>query len=138
MNSRRHAHGIREERGQAAVEFAMVVPILLVLLLGIVQGGIVYTHYLTITDAARAGARRAIVARVAGLSSSDITTAVQNAAADLDKSQLGITVSDPTDPTFSKAGSDITVTVTYPYSINVLGWVVQSGNLTTTITDRLE
>ncbi len=45
------------------VEFAMVLPILLVLVFGIIQFGIVFNHYLTLTDAVRAGARQAAVSR---------------------------------------------------------------------------
>jgi hypothetical protein len=36
------------------------------------------------------------------------------------------------------AGSDVTVTATYPYSISLLGWVVASGNLSTTMKERVE
>ena len=35
-------------------------------------------------------------------------------------------------------GSDVTVTATYPYSISLLGWVVKSGMLTTTMKERVE
>ena len=49
-----------------------------------------------------------------------------------------VTVSDTADPSFQQSGSQITVTVTYPYSINVLGFVVASGSLTSTINGRLE
>ncbi|HET7572262.1 MAG TPA: TadE/TadG family type IV pilus assembly protein [Gaiellaceae bacterium] len=129
---------LRSERGQAAVEFALVAPILIVLLLAIVQMGITFNNYLTVTDAARAGARKAVVARFSGISVADIRAAVQDAAGGLDPAKLGVTIADPSDPTFTTAGSTLTVTVTYPYSINVLGLAVASGNLTSTMTDRLE
>ena len=48
---------IREDRGQAMTEFAIVLPILVVLLFGIVQFGILFNNYVTLTDAVRAGAR---------------------------------------------------------------------------------
>ena len=35
-------------------------------------------------------------------------------------------------------GSDVNVTVTYPYSINILGWTVKAGDLTSTTKERLE
>jgi len=129
---------LRGEHGQAVVEFALVVPLLIALLLGIVQAGVAFNHYVTVTDAARAAARRAITARISGLTVADITAAAQSAASDLDSTKLGVTVSDPTDPTFSTSGSTLTVTVTYPYSINVLGWAVSSGTLSSSMTDRLE
>jgi hypothetical protein len=43
------------ERGQAMVEFVIVLPILCMLLFGIVQFGITFNHYLTLTDSVRAG-----------------------------------------------------------------------------------
>lgn len=138
MTGRRHLRSLRADDGQAAVEFAIVVPALIALLLGILQCGIAFSHYVTVTDAARAGARRAILLRVESLTATDVTQAVQAAAPALDASQLGVAVADPSDPTFSQAGSTVTVTVTYPYSIDVLGWVVSSGSLSSTMSERLE
>jgi Flp pilus assembly protein TadG len=132
--TRRRRNDIRSEEGQTAVEFALVAPLLIVLLLGILQIGITFNHYLTITDAARAGARRAIVARVAGLTPADVETSVRAAATGLDRDSLKVKVDDPT----WKAGSNVTVTVTYPYAIDILGVVVASGDLTSTMTDLLE
>ena len=40
------------------VEFAFILPILLMVVFGIVQFGILYNDYLTITDATRVGARK--------------------------------------------------------------------------------
>lgn len=125
------------ETGQAAVEFALVAPVLIALLLAIIQAGVAFNHYLAVTDAARAAAREAITARVAGITVDDIQQAAQSSAGGLDLTGR-VTVADPSDPTFSNSGSTISVSVTYPYSINVLGWVVSSGDLTSTMTDRLE
>ena len=46
------------------VEFAMVLPILLMLVFGIIQFGITFNHSLTLTDAVRVGARQAAVSRL--------------------------------------------------------------------------
>ena len=138
MPRRRHRIHFRTDRGQAAVEFALIAPVLMVLLLGIVQSGIAFHNYLAVTDAARAAARQAIEARISGVTAADVTNAATAAAADLDKTKLQVTLADPADPTFTTSGSTLTVTVTYPYSINVLGLVVASGNLTSTMTGRLE
>jgi hypothetical protein len=43
-----------------------------------------------------------------------------------------------TSDNWSVPGSDVVVTATAPYSINILGWTVKSGNLTSTTTERLE
>lgn len=47
----------RGERGAQLVEFALILPILLSLLLGIVTGGIAFSHNLSIDNAARETAR---------------------------------------------------------------------------------
>ena len=127
----------RDERGQTAVEFALVAPILIVLVLGIMQFGVAFHDYVTITDAARAGARQAIIARLAGGDFTAARQTVRDSAGGLDQSKLTVTVDDPT-PTTS--GSTVTVTATYPYSINIplLGLTVVSGNLTATAKEQLE
>lgn len=137
MISRRH-HSLRSEHGQAAVEFALVVPVLLLLLLSIIQGGIVFHDYLAVTDAARAAERQAIEARVGGVTVTDVKQAAWDAAPDLNQTNLNTTVTDSGDPSFSQSGSQLTVTVSYPYSINILGIVVASGNLTSRMAGRLE
>jgi len=135
--TRRRRIGIHDQDGQAAVEFAFIAPVLIALLLAIVQAGIAFNHYLAVTDAARAAARQAIEARIAGVTVNDIQQAAQNAAGGLDLTGR-VTVADPADPTFTHSGSTLTVTVVYPYSISVLGWAISSGNLQSTMTDRLE
>ena len=50
--------------GQSLVEFALVLPILLALVMGIIQFGIILNGYLTITHAVREGARLAAVGRI--------------------------------------------------------------------------
>lgn len=126
---------LKNENGQAATELALVLPVLIALVLAIVQFGIAFNNYLTITDATRAGARKAAVSRLVGDNGAGATLTVDAAAAGLDLSQLHVTV-DSTD--WTTPGSDVTVTTTYPYSIDILGWTVQSGNLTSTTKERLE
>lgn len=138
VTSRRPLSRLAADDGQAAVEFAIVVPVLIALLLGILQAGIAFSHYLAVTDAARIGDRKAVLLRVGSLSPSDVTAAVEAAAPGLNPAQLGVSVTDPTDPTFQQSGSTVQVTVTYPYSINVLGWVVSAGNVSSTVSGRLE
>ncbi len=117
------------------VEFAIVAPILLLILMGIMQLGVVYNNWVTLTDAARAGARKAAVCR-SGCSPdapTAATNAVKSSAANLNLANLGVTV------TSSWAqGADATVTATYPWSINVMGVVVASGTMSSTTTERVE
>jgi Flp pilus assembly protein TadG len=135
-------NGRKQEDGQAMVEFAIVAPVLLVLLLGIIQFGITFNNYLTLTDAVRAGARQAAVSRIASDPVAATEARVRSAAsASLKDADLGVTVT-PYDPQSGQAkfaqGGDVTVTATYPYSINLLGFVVKSGRLTSQTTERVE
>ena len=114
-------------------EFALVMPILLFLLLGIIQFGIVFNNYVTLTDAVRAGARKGAVARRLPNPSGAVQTQVRNSATDLNQKDLSVTVTSTFAP-----GSDVTVTATYPYSISLLGLVVKSGSLHSTTTERVE
>jgi Flp pilus assembly protein TadG len=65
----RSAHN---DRGAAAVEFALVLPILLVLVFGIIDFGRLYFTQITLTDAAREGVR---VLALEGASGSGYTAA---------------------------------------------------------------
>jgi Flp pilus assembly protein TadG len=132
----------RKSEGQAMVEFAIVAPILLVLVFGIIQFGILFNNYLTLTDAVRAGARQAAVSRIVadpvGAAEARVRSAASGSLKDAD---LDVTVT-PYDPQSGQAkfaqGGDVTVTATYPFSINLLGFVVKSGRLTSQTTERVE
>jgi Flp pilus assembly protein TadG len=125
------------DQGQAVVEFAVILPVLLLILFAILQFGVVFNNYIQVTAAAREGARKAAVSRSLGTSSAETaaTTAAKSAAPGLNQSN--ITVSFPNNPTFAQ-GSDVSVQVTYPYSISIIGLVVSSGNLSSTTTMRVE
>jgi len=129
---RHHSHHARREDGQAAVEFALILPVLMLILVGILQFGVVFRDYLALTDAVRAGARKGAVARHLASPGSYTQGEVKKAAADLGP---GLTV---TVTSSWKPGEDLTVQATYPYKINVLGVVVKSGNLTSKTTERVE
>jgi Flp pilus assembly protein TadG len=52
----------RDERGASAVEFALIVPVVVMLLLGTITTGLVYSDHLSVTNAVREGARYGSVA----------------------------------------------------------------------------
>lgn len=126
---------LRSEDGQAATEMALVLPILAAILLAIAQFGILFNNYITLTDATRTGARKAAVSRFTGDQGAAAVTAVRAAASNLTPSKLDVSV---TSDNWKVPGSEVIVTATYPYDLNILGWVVQSGNLTSTTKERLE
>ena len=53
----------RRDQGQTVTEFALVLPLLALLLFGVIQFGIVFHQYVTLTDAVRTGGRQGAVAR---------------------------------------------------------------------------
>jgi Flp pilus assembly protein TadG len=125
------------DEGQAVVEFAVILPVLLLVLFGILQFGIVFNNYIQVTSAAREGARKAATSRALGVTAAEsaATTSARNAAASLNQSNLTVTF--PNSPTFLQ-GTDVTVKVTYPYSVSIMGLVVSSGTLTGSTTMRVE
>lgn len=50
-----------KEQGQSMVEFALILPVLLVILCGIVDFGWIYYNQITLNNAAREGARYAVI-----------------------------------------------------------------------------
>jgi Flp pilus assembly protein TadG len=50
-------HTARSERGAAAVEFALVMPLLFLLVFGIIEFGFIFNKELSVTHAAREGVR---------------------------------------------------------------------------------
>jgi Flp pilus assembly protein TadG len=115
----------REDQGSSLIEFSLVALMFIVLLFGIVEMGRMVLVYTSIANAARAGARYAIVhgAHRTGSgvngpsgpgSATQVQTVVQNFASVglLDTSKLTITVSYSNG---NSVGSTVSVTVTYPY-----------------------
>jgi Flp pilus assembly protein TadG len=69
---------VRGEDGAAAVEFALVLPILVIVVLGIVTGGVSYSNAIGIQNAVREGARFGATADVSQISwSNDVITRVR-------------------------------------------------------------
>ena len=97
--------------------------------------GVTFHDYVTVTDASRVAARKAAVSRFVGDFGASAEAAGENAAASLDEDALGVECEAED---WGAPGSDVSCTVTYPYSIDVLGWVVADGTLTSETTERLE
>lgn len=114
-------------------EFAIVLPLLVVLLFAIIQFGIAFNNYVALTDAARAGARKGAVSRNLSNPATACTNQVYTSAADLNANQLQVTCSSSW-----TAGGDVTVDAQYPYTIDLFGIPVVNGMLQTTVTERVE
>ena len=128
------------QRGAAVVEFALILPILLILLVGTIDASLALYDKAVITNASREGARAGIVARSPSLTDAQIQQIVQNylqgalvslgstSALPAVQIQKGIWNGDPT----------LQVTVRYTFQGVGLGslfdslgkpWVLQSSTL---------
>lgn len=114
-SSRRRRTG--SERGSAVVEFALLLPVLLLLLLALAQVGVLARDRLLLVQASRAGAREAAVRD----SESAVHEAVRAAAAGLDPDRLRVEIA-----WASERGSPTTVTVGYaaPVARLLTGWLL--------------
>jgi Flp pilus assembly protein TadG len=96
---------VQGDRGAAAVEAALILPVLLLLVCGVVDLGRALHAQLTVTAAAREGARAAVL-------NANPTGRANATAASLDG---GVTVSVTPCPASPGPYDDATVTVTTPY-----------------------
>ena len=100
---RRHVARGRRDRGQSLIEFALVLPMLLVLFFGIIEFGNAWRIYQLVTNTAREGAREAV------LPSS--TTATVDAVIDERLDGSGLDASQATDVRRRLAAPDLLVGV---------------------------
>jgi len=112
------------ERGQSAVEFALLLPVLMLILFGVVDLGRVFFAAITIANAARAGVRYATQ------HPSDPNGAI--AVANAEAQGQGIVLTDPTVSSVTVScpqgcGSNLPVQVTVTYNVAlIMGFVLPS------------
>lgn len=102
---------INRPKGQSLVETALILPIVILILTGIIDFGLMFNNYLVITNASRDGARSAVT----GKTDSQIITEITSMTSTLDQSKLTITISPAAN--LRKKGDNITVTVNYDYQL---------------------
>lgn len=116
----------RDERGQAMVEFALIAPVLFLLVFGIIQTGLLFGKQLDLKSATRDGARRGAVS----ITNADPATVARQGvlrSITLTKdSKLTVTVSPPSP---WNHGDQITVKTSTPYEYKIMGATLWSGNL---------
>lgn len=98
------------ERGAAAVEFALVVPMLLVLLLGIVEFSRAYHAQVAVSAAAREGARAMAIQDDVDAAVDETVAAAPSLQPGLDASHVEVSSAGCT------PGQTVAVTVSYPFS----------------------
>lgn len=102
----------QREKGQSLLEFALVLPVLLIILAGILDLGRLYFAYVAVTDAAAEGAAY-------GAIEPDSNSEIKARAKDASGGQVqidegAVMIDSPSDPDW---GDSITVTVTYSFTL---------------------
>lgn len=107
----------QSECGASAVEFALLLPLLMMLVFGIVEFGLAMYRQAILTNASREGARLGIVQAVPA-----ITTAQINGVIDTYLTQAGIAPGSVSRSIVAGGGNGtpVRVTLTLPYTFTVL------------------
>ncbi len=102
----------KNRRGASAVEFALVAPVFMLLVFGMIEYGRMVMVQQLLTNAAREGARRAVLD---GATTAEVTTAVSTYLSGASVAGASVAVT-PNPPTSATAGQPVTVSVSIPYS----------------------
>lgn len=124
---------MKSEEGQALVEFALIVPLLILLLFGIVDFGRIFHAYLTIDHAGREAARAASI----GKDDTQVTSTAVSDAVGIGLTADRVVVS----PTGTRvSGNDVSIKITYPITFltPVIGTIVGPITLEDTTVMRVE
>jgi len=116
-------NSIKTEHGAAAVEFALVLPLLLFVVFGIIEFGFLLYDKAVITNASREAARRACVYDSPGANAviTDIVTEYGSLPIQIPSKAFTVAdVSITPDPATANSGDYITATVRYSYRFFVL------------------
>jgi Flp pilus assembly protein TadG len=147
-----HGLGIRaivDKSGMSAVEFALLAPVLFLILLGIFVFGVAVNDYTTVTNAAGAGTFQLAVSRGGTTPYTDTVSAVKSAAPSLTVANLTIklTVNGTVCTTdtgcvtalSTASGKTASVQVSYPCNLIVMDTNYKSGcTLTASSTGRVQ
>lgn len=135
--------------GVSAVEFALVAPVLLMILIGTLQCGIAFNNYLTLNNSVRAGARVLAASRGSTTPYSDTQNALYQSAPNLTRGSITISISvngstcrsDSACQTAltAAAGQPASVNATYPCNLTIMGVSYAPGcTLAAATTERVE
>lgn len=123
---------VRGERGQATVEFAVVIPLLLLLVVGLFEFGKTFNYWLNLNHLANEGARWAAVDRVPGNQTPTgddikayIRSQILTGELQTNVGSSGITLCfDGASPTQPQVGDAVTVALAAPNPIKLLSGVM--------------
>lgn len=106
------------DNGSAAVEFALVLPLLMIIMLGIVEFGLLHYRQIILAMASREGARAGMVLRTPKPTTGEIHAVVRNVLtnAGVGAGQTSVTVTG----SGGSFGTDLAVVVEQPYRFLLL------------------
>jgi Flp pilus assembly protein TadG len=125
---------VRSERGAELIEFALTLPLLLLLVLGIIEFGFLFQEYEVVTNASREGARLGAFIPSAGYTVDDVTKRINDylTAGGLKPGQVlpAPTVVEAQIPigASGKCIAAVTVTVHYQHPMPFLGGIMTYFN----------
>jgi len=121
MRCKARSANLRGERGQALAEFALVLPLVLLFIAGIIEMGRAWNIKQAVTDAAREGARYAVVQDPTIKTTDDVKAKIEErlALASIDTSTIDFS------PDFHVKNSEITVTVSTPFRMALIGVLLE-------------
>lgn len=127
--SRKH-NTSQSESGASAVEFAIVLPLLMLLVFGIIEFGFALYRQAILTNASREGARHGIVQAVPAITTTEINATIDNylTAAGINPANVSRNI-----VTGAVMGAPVRVQLTLPYTFQVLprmSAITQNINLT--------
>ena len=113
----------KDDRGQAIVELALVLPVILLLIVGVLEFARAWNLHQVMTDAVREGARRAAIADGAPLDSvkAPMWRSLVQFGYNPDASHGNAYMDVSPAGSFKVSGDIVTVTLSFPYKIWVLG-----------------
>lgn len=104
MTTRR---SMRNEDGAAAVEFALILPVLILLILGMIEFSFVFNAQISLTNAAREGARVMAIQNDPATAKAAAIAAAPSVNPAVTAGQIAVTPAD------CAAGDTVTVTISY-------------------------
>jgi Flp pilus assembly protein TadG len=98
---------VKDHTGSVLVEFTLVLPVLLFLILGLAQFGLIFYNYILVTNAAVTGARQLSISRLDSTAYTDTVSAINSATTNLSGLTITMSVNGATCSTNSTCQTDL-------------------------------
>lgn len=117
---------MKSQKGQSLVEFALIVPLVLLLLFGMIDIGRILLSSVALEHAAREGARVASV----GKDNTDVVSSITNATTALERNKLNVSISTEE----RNSGENVGIELSYP--VEIINPLWRSFNHTFTVSSK--